>query len=111
MRQREWVTSTFGDCPVREEVYGVLYRSSQHHVQEFVSSLSPKHRATAFCYAQAHLHDIGLAIAASCEFEELVTAAGSAGHFLFEQSRELSSERKLCFSNHMAVSLARRAAP
>jgi hypothetical protein len=96
MRQREWVASKFGDCPVREEVIGLQYRSSEHHVQEFISGLSPQHRASlaAFCYGRAHLHEIGLTIAATCEFEELVAVAGSAGHFLFWQSRELSSERK-----------------
>jgi hypothetical protein len=112
MRQREWVASTFGDCPVREEVIGLLYRSSQHHIQEFISGLSPQHRASlaAFCYGRAHLHDVGLTIAATCEFEELVAAAGSVGHFLFEQSRELSSEGKpISFSKQMDVSLARRA--
>jgi hypothetical protein len=95
MRQREWVASTFGDCPVREEVIGLLYRSSQHHVQEFISGLSPQQRASlaAFCYGRAHLHDIGLTIAATCEFEELVSAAGGAGYFLFEQSRELERRK------------------
>jgi hypothetical protein len=106
MRQREWVASTFGDCPVREEIIGLLYRSSQHHVQEFVSGLSPQQRASlaAFCYGRAHLHDIGLTIAATCEFEELVSAAGGAGYFLFEQSRELSSDGKpISFSKQMDV--------
>ena len=112
MRQREWVASKFGDCPVREEVIGLQYRSSERHVQEFISGLSPQHRASlaAFCYARAHLHDVGLTIAATCEFEELVAVAGSAGHFLFWQSRELSSEGKpISFSKQMDVSLARRA--
>jgi hypothetical protein len=112
MRQREWVASTFGDCPVREEVIGLLYRSSEHHVQEFISGLSPQHRASlaAFCYGRAHLHEIGLTIAATCEFEELVAVAGSAGNFLFWQSRELSSERKsVALSKQMNVTLASRA--
>ena len=112
MRQREWVASTFGDCPVPEEVIGLLYRSSEHHVQEFISGLSPQHRASlaAFSYGRAHLHEIGLTIAATCEFEELVAVAGSAGHFLFWQSRELSSERKpVALSKQMNVSLASRA--
>jgi hypothetical protein len=51
-----------------------------------------------------------LTIAATCEFEELVAVAGSAGHFLFWQSRELSSERKpVALSKQMNVSLASRA--
>ena len=75
-------------------------------------AFTPQNRANlaAFCYGRAHLHDIGLTIAATCEFEELVAAAGSVGHFLFEQSRELSSEGKpISFSKQMDVSLARRA--
>ena len=75
-------------------------------------AFSPQHRASlaAFCYARAHLHDVGLTIAATCEFEELVAVAGSAGHFLFWQSRELSSERKpVALSKQMNVTLASRA--
>jgi len=80
MRQREWVASTFGDCPVREEVIGLLYRSSEHHVQEFISGLSPQHRASlaAFCYGRAHLHEIGLTIAATCA-DECHSGKPSAG--------------------------------
>lgn len=105
------IASMFGDCPVREEVIGLLYRSSQHRVQEFISSLSPRHGATfaTFCYGRAHLRDTGLTIAATCEFEDLVAAGGGAGHFLFGQSRELSSARKPLPFSKQNVSLARRA--
>src|ERR1700704_3702060 len=96
MRQREWVTSTLDDCPVPEEVIGLLYSSSHNRVYELISGLSASHRASlaTFCYGRAHLREIGLAIAATCEFEELVAAGGRVGNFLFEQSRELRDEQK-----------------
>src|ERR1700738_3148945 len=57
MRQREWVTSTLDDCPVPEEVIGLLYRSSHNRVYELISGLSAPHRASlaTFCYGRAHL--------------------------------------------------------
>jgi hypothetical protein len=109
MRQREWITSTLDDCPVPEEVIGLLYSSSHSRVYELISGLSAFHRASlaTFCYGRAHLREIGLAIAATCEFEELVAAGGRAGDFLFEQSRDLPNEEKPAFSRKIKVSLAR----
>jgi hypothetical protein len=61
----------------------------------------------AFCYGRAHLRDIGLAIAATCDLETLVEAGGRAGIFLFEQSRELPQEDKHRTGSRQArVSLA-----
>ena len=61
MRQREWVTSTLDDCPVPEEVIGLLYRSSHNRIHELISGLSAPHRASlaTFCYGRAHLHESG----------------------------------------------------
>ena len=110
MRQREWITSTLDDCPVPEEVIGLLYSSSHSRVYELISGLSAFHRASlaTFCYGRAHLREIGLAIAATCEFEELVAAGGRVGDFLYEQSRDLPNEEKpVSFSRKIKVSLAR----
>src|SRR5580704_12495506 len=83
-------------CPVPAEMIGRLYRSPQHGVSELVSGLSSARRGSlaAFCYGRAHLRDIGLAIAATCDLETLVEAGGRAGMFLFEQSRVLPQEDK-----------------
>ena len=96
MRQREWITSTLDNCPVPEEVIGLLYSSSHNRVYELISGLSAPHRASlaTFCYGRAHLREIGLAIAATCEFDVLVAAGGRVGNFLFEQSRELPNVEK-----------------
>jgi hypothetical protein len=41
-----------------------------------------------FCYRRSHLASIGLAIAATCEKDELSWWGGNAGAVLFERSRE-----------------------
>ena len=96
-------------CPVPPEFIGRLYHSPQHGVSELVSGLSSARRGSlaAFCYGRAHLRDIGLAIAATCDLETLVEAGGRAGMFLFEQSRELPQEDKQRTGSRQArVSLA-----
>jgi hypothetical protein len=41
-----------------------------------------------YCYRRAHLASIGLAIAATCEKDDLTQLEGNAGAALFERSRE-----------------------
>ena len=41
-----------------------------------------------YCYRRAHLASIGLAIAAICEKDELISSGGNTGAALFERSRE-----------------------
>ena len=83
MRQREWVTSTLDDCPVPEEVIGLLYRSSHNRIYELISGLSAPHRASlaTFCYGRAHLREVGLTIAATCEFDVIGRAYVNAGSY------------------------------
>ena len=80
-------------CPVRDELLGELCRANDVFVPGFVYSLAPDIRASLalFCYRRAHLHSMGLAIAASCDEDSLVWAGGSVGAFVFACSREASS--------------------
>jgi hypothetical protein len=108
MHHSEWEALALNDCPVSEELIGQLYRSSQDGIHELVSGLSANRRGSlaAFCYGRAHLRDIGLAIAATCDLETLVAVGGRAGNFLFDQSRELSSmEKRRSWSRHGNISL------
>jgi hypothetical protein len=41
-----------------------------------------------YCYRRAHLAPVGLAIAATCEEDDLARLAGHAGELLFARSRE-----------------------
>src|SRR3954469_16642672 len=102
------------ECPVSEELLGRLYRSTHHDINELISGLSGSRRGSlaAFCYGRAHLRDIGLAIAATCDLETLVSAGGRAGNFLYEQSRELPNlDKPRSFSKQSKVSLAPINAP
>lgn len=78
-------------CPVPNELIGRLYRAAAASVGDIVASLAPAQRAelALFCYGRAHLREIGLAVAAGCERDALVAAAGSAaaGEAILAQSR------------------------
>ena len=69
---------------------GEMYRASAHGLNELITSVSPTARAllAVYCYRRAHLTSIGLAIAATCERDDLTSLGGNAGAALFERSRE-----------------------
>src|SRR5215471_8366191 len=75
-----------------DAVLARLLRANEQEVPEIVSQLSPRERAelAKFCYSRAHLHEIGLAIAATCDLHALmqVSSSTAAGNVLFAQSRE-----------------------
>jgi hypothetical protein len=77
--------------PVSDDLLGELYRANGLFVPGFVSTLPPDTKASLalFCYRRSHLHSMGLAIAASCDEDNLVWAGGGVGAFLFASSREL----------------------
>jgi hypothetical protein len=80
-------------CPVRDEFLGEVYRAAEDCVSDLVASVRPDIRAllALYCYRRSHLHTRGLAIAASCDQDDLVRSGGSVGAFLFERSREAPS--------------------
>jgi hypothetical protein len=77
-------------CPVPDQLLGEIYRASAHGLDELVATVSPRARVSLalFCYRRSHLASIGLAIAATCEKDELTELGGNAGAMLFERSRE-----------------------
>jgi hypothetical protein len=78
-----------------EEVVARLYRNGDEAVHELIAAMVPLQRANLamLCYHKAHLHRIGLAIAASCEESTLIEAFGSSlGRILYAQSREYARE-------------------
>src|SRR5580704_4171935 len=74
---------------VSDELIGRLYASRQHELAQMVADLPAQQRANLalFCYQRAHLREIGLAVAATCDQWSLVNAAGKAGDVLFAHSR------------------------
>ena len=77
-------------CPVTDQMLGELYRASAHGLNELIATVSPTARAllAVYCYRRAHLASIGLAIAATCEKDDLTSLGGNVGTILFERSRE-----------------------
>jgi hypothetical protein len=77
-------------CPVADQTLGEMYRASPYGLSQLIATVSPTARIllALFCYRRAHLASIGLAIAATCEKDELTWLGGNAGAVLFERSRE-----------------------
>ena len=77
-------------CPVSDEMLGEMYRTSAHGLHELIETIPPTARAllAVYCYRRAHLASIGMAIAATCEKDDLSALGGNAGAVLFERSRE-----------------------
>jgi hypothetical protein len=80
-------------CPVRDELLGELCRANDLFIPGFVYSLPPDIRASLalFCYRRGHLRSMGLAIAASCNEDDLARQGGNVGAFLFARSQEKSA--------------------
>ena len=76
-------------CPVADEMLGKMYRTSAHVLDELIATVSSPVRAllAIYCYRRAHLASIGLAIAATCEKDELTSSGNNVGGVLFERSR------------------------
>jgi hypothetical protein len=77
-------------CPVTDQTLGEMYRASAHGLSELIATVSPTARVllAIYCYRRAHLASIGLAIAATCEKDDLAWHGGNIGTSLFERSRE-----------------------
>jgi hypothetical protein len=77
-------------CPVADQMLGEMYRATAYGLSELISTVAPTARVllAVYCYRRAHLASIGLAIAATCEKDELISLGGNTGAALFERSRE-----------------------
>jgi hypothetical protein len=98
------------DHVVPDELVGRLYRAGENAVLELTATFSPRQRANlaAFCYRKAHMHGIGLAIAATCDQDTLMQVLGTAlGTVLFSQSRERPEPVRAPGSNRQKVTLAK----
>ena len=84
-------------CPVSDEVLGDMYRASSHGLNELIASVPPAVRGmlAMYCYRRAHLASIGLAIAATCDEDDLTRHGGNAGAVLFAKSREAPEAPRL----------------
>src|SRR4051794_8498609 len=77
-------------CPVPESLLGDLYRASPEGIHVLVESVPAQARAmlAIYCSRRTHLATLGLAIASTCERNELIRSGGQLGAAIFVQSRE-----------------------
>jgi hypothetical protein len=89
-------------CPVRDELLGEMYRASEHGLPKLVESVSPDVRAmlALFCYRRSHLHQLALAIAASCTERQLIEVGGRVGSTLYALSREPTARTSAATSSN-----------
>jgi hypothetical protein len=88
-------------CPVRDELLGQLYRASKVGLPALVASVPPNVRAmlALFCYRRSHLYSMGLAIAATCDEDDLVRFGGRVGSTLFARAQEAPEPPPLASHN------------
>jgi hypothetical protein len=101
------------DQLVPEELVGRLYHCGESAVLDLLGGLSSTERANLamFCYRKAHLHRIGLAIAATCDLHTLIQGWGTAlGQAVFAQSRTMPAEpNRVTVGRRSKITLSRGA--
>ena len=83
-------------CPISEQLLFSLYDAAKRGVPVPVAEVPPERRSSValFCYRRSHLEGAALAVAATCDEEDLVHAGGPLGRTLFLKSRNVSSAAK-----------------
>ena len=84
-------------CPVSDKVLGEMYRANPHGLNELIDTVPAAVRGmlAMYCYRRAHLASIALAIAATCDEDDLTRPGGNAGALLFANSRDAESGPRL----------------
>jgi hypothetical protein len=95
-------------CPVPESVLGQLYRANPHGLDALIATVPPQTRAmlAVYCYRRAHLASVGLAIAASCDEDDLALHGGNLGADLFVKSRTAEAVAETYLSQRRKISLS-----
>jgi hypothetical protein len=98
-------------CPISEQLLFSLYDAAKRGLPVPVTEVPPERRSwvALFCYRRSHLEGAALAVAATCDEEDLVDAGGPLGRTLFLKSRKVPSPAKndpLNSLSALALSLA-----
>jgi hypothetical protein len=77
------------DCPIPEQLLFQIYDASKRRqpIPTLDVSVETRSMLALFCYRRGHLETAGLAIAATCEEPDLLSAGGALGAALFARSR------------------------
>lgn len=76
------------ESPVSLDVLGELYRADPETLAERLRALSDEQRArlALYCYGKAHMRDMALTVAATCDPAKLEEVAGPLGRVIAAQS-------------------------
>ena len=83
-------------CPISEQLLFSLYDAAKRGLPVPVAQVPLERRSSValFCYRRSHLEGAALAVAATCDEQDLVDAGGLLGRTLFLKSRNVSSPPK-----------------
>ena len=92
-------------CPISEQLLFSLYDAAKRGLPVPVGEVPPEKRSSValFCYRRSHLEEAALAVAATCDEEDLVDIGGPLGRTLFLRSRSIPSPAKNESLNRLSV--------
>ena len=97
-------------CPISDQLLFSLYDAAKRGLPVPVAEVPPEKRSSvALFYRRSHLEGAALAVAATCDEDDLVDAGGPLGRTLFLKSRSVPSSAKnesLNSLSALALSLA-----
>ena len=90
-------------CPISEQLLFSLYDAAKRGLPVPVAEVPPERRSSValFCYRRSHLENAALAVAATCDEEDLVDVGGPLGRTLFLKSRNVPSPDKNEFDKQL----------
>jgi hypothetical protein len=92
-------------CPISEQLLFSLYDAAKRGLPVPVADVPPERRPSValFCYRRSHLEGAALAVAATCDEEDLADVGGPLGRTLFVKSRNLPSPIKKHSLNSLSL--------
>jgi hypothetical protein len=92
-------------CPISEQLLFSLYDAAKRGLPVPVDNVPPERRASValFCYRRSHLEGAALAVAATCDEEDLADAGGPLGRTLFVKSRNIPTPTKKHSLNSLSL--------
>src|SRR5262245_50045195 len=95
-------------CPISEQLLFSLYDAAKHGLPVPVSDVPQEKRSSValFCYRRSHLEGAALAVAATCDEEDLVEAGGPLGRVRFLNSLDVASRPNSTLNNLKALMIA-----
>ncbi len=95
-------------CPVPDQTLGDLYRAGPRGLTELIATVPAATRAilAIYCFRRSHLASIGIAIAATCEREDLTAVGGNTGAALFDRLESIARSARIHIHATEKITLA-----